>query len=79
MKYAKIENDQLLVKEVENGREMNGELTEEDIISQGYKPYCEVEKPEGAEYSINREYDSCIVQEWISESIKNESNEEQFI
>lgn len=64
MKYAKIENDQLLVKEVEKGQEVGGKLTEEEIIAQGYKPYCETEKPEGADFFINREYETCIVQEW---------------
>ena len=64
MKYAKIENDQLLVKEVEKGQEVGGKLTEEEIIAQGYKPYCEMEKPEGADFFINREYETCIVQEW---------------
>lgn len=38
MKYAKIENDQLLVKEVEKGQEVGGKLAEEEIIAQGYKP-----------------------------------------
>lgn len=64
MKYAKIENDQLLVKEVEKGTEVGGTLTEEEIIAQGYKPYCEVERPEGSDFFINREYETCIVQEW---------------
>lgn len=64
MKYAKIEKDELLIKEVEKGVEVGGKLTEEEIIAQGYKPYCEVEKPEGADFFINREYAACIVQEW---------------
>lgn len=64
MKYAKIENDHLLVKEVEKGQEVGGKLTEEEIIAQAYKPYCETEKPEGADFFINREYETCIVQEW---------------
>lgn len=64
MKYAKIENDRLLVKEVEKGTEVGGKLTEEEIIAQGYKPYCEVEKPEEADFFVNREYKTCIVQEW---------------
>ena len=68
MKYAKIENDQLLVKEVEKGQEVGGSLTEQQIIARGYKPYCETEKPEGADFFINREYEICIVQEWITES-----------
>lgn len=64
MKYAKIEKGKLLVKEVENGMEVGGKLTEKEIIKQGYKPYCEIEKPEGTDFFINREYETCIVQEW---------------
>lgn len=74
MKYAKIENDQLLVKEVENGREMNGELTEEDIISQGYKPLCEIEKPSDDAEENYKEYESCIVQEWTLKQKENVEN-----
>lgn len=64
MKYGKLENENLLIKEVEKGMEVGGKLTEEEIIEQGYKPYCEIEKPEGADFFVNREYETCIVQEW---------------
>lgn len=64
MKYAKIENDQLLVKEVEKGQEVSGKLTEEEIIAQGYKPLCEVEKPDGAEGFVYKDYGTCYVQIW---------------
>lgn len=64
MKYAKIENDQLLVKEVEKGQEVGGKLTEEEIIAEGYKPLCEVEKPDGAEGFVYKDYGTCYVQIW---------------
>lgn len=64
MKYGKIINDTLDIKEVENDLEVDGTLTESEIITQGYKPYCEVEKPEEADFFVNREYKTCIVQEW---------------
>lgn len=64
MKYAKIENDQLLVKEVEKGMEVDGKLTEEEIIAQGYKPLCEVEKQDGAEGFVYKDYGTCYVQIW---------------
>lgn len=64
MKYAKIENDQLLVKEVEKGMEVDGKLTEEEIIAQGYKPLCEVERQDGAEGFVYKDYGTCYVQIW---------------
>ena len=64
MKYGKLINDTLEIKEFENGMEVGGSLTEQQIISQGYKPYCETEKPEEADFFINREHETCIVQEW---------------
>lgn len=64
MKYGKLINDTLEIKEFENGMEVGGSLTEQQIIAQGYKPYCETEKPEEADFFINREYETCIVQEW---------------
>lgn len=64
MKYGKLINDTLEIKEFENGMEVGGSLTEQQIIAQGYRRYCETEKPEGADFFINREYETCIVQEW---------------
>lgn len=72
MKYGKLENENLLIKEVENGMEVGGSLTEQQIIEQGYKPYCEVEKPKEVDYYTYKEYETCIVQEWgvISEEME---------
>lgn len=64
MKYGKLINNNLDIKEVENGMEIGGKLTEKQLKEQGYKPVCEVEEPEGAEYFVYREYDACFVQEW---------------
>lgn len=64
MKYAKIEKDEFLIKEFEKGIEVGGELTEEEIIAQGYKPLCEVEKPNGAEGFVYKDYETCYVQIW---------------
>jgi hypothetical protein len=64
MKYAKIENDEFLIKEFEKGIEVGGKLTEEEIIAQGYKPLCEVEKPDGAEGFVYKDYGTCYVQIW---------------
>ena len=74
MKYGKLENETLLIKEVENGMEVGGSLIEQQIIAQGYKPYCEIEKPQEDAVVRYVEYDSCIVQEWVIEN-----NEEELI
>lgn len=65
MKYGKLNNETLDIKEVENEMEVGGSLTEQQIIEQGYKPLCEVEKPSDDAVVKYIEYDSCIVQEWI--------------
>lgn len=64
MKYGKLENEKLLIKEVEQGKEVGGSLTEQQIIELGYKPVCEVEKPSDADFFVYREYDTCFVQIW---------------
>lgn len=64
MKYGKLINNNLDIKEVEKGMEIGGKLTEQQLKEQGYKPVCEVKEPEGAEYFVYREYDACFVQEW---------------
>lgn len=64
MKYGKLINNNLDIKEVEKGTEVGGTTTEQKLKEQGYKPVCEVEEPEGAEYFVYREYDACFVQEW---------------
>lgn len=64
MKYGKLNNETLDIKEVENGMEVSGSLTEQQIIEQGYKPLCEVEKPDGAEGFVYKDYGTCYVQIW---------------
>lgn len=64
MKYGKLINNILDIKEVEKGMEISSSITEQQLKDQGYKPVCEVEEPEGAEYFVYREYDACFVQEW---------------
>ena len=64
MKYGKLNNETLDVKEVENGKEVSGSLTEQQIIGQGYKPVCEVERPSDAEFCVYKEYNVCFVQIW---------------
>ena len=64
MKYGKLINDALEIKEFENGMEVGGSLTEQQAVKEGYKPVCEVEQPSDAEFCVYREYDVCFVQIW---------------
>lgn len=67
MKYGKITEGTLQTLEVEKGVQVGGKLTEEEIIAQGYKPVCEVEKPENADFYVYKEYEVCFVQVWKRE------------
>lgn len=64
MKYGKLNNETLDIKEVENGMEVGGSLTEQQIIANGYKPICEVEKSGDSTFCVYKEYDVCFVQIW---------------
>lgn len=64
MKYGKLINDALEIKEFENGMEVGGSLTEQQAVKEGYKPVCEVEQPSDAEFCVYKEYDVCFVQIW---------------
>lgn len=64
MKYGKLENEVLDIIEVEYGVEVDGSLTEQELQRQGYKPVCEVEKPDGAEGFVYKDYGTCYVQIW---------------
>lgn len=75
MKYGKLNNETLDIKEVENGMEVGGSLTEQQIIEQGYKPVCEVEKPTDASFCVYKEYDACFVQIWKREGEEIQEDE----
>lgn len=75
MKYAKLNNETFNIREVEKGIEISGNLTEQELIEQGYKPLCEVEQTEGTDFFVYREYDTCFVQVWKKEGEKIEENE----
>lgn len=64
MKYGKLVSETLHTKEVENGREVGGTLSEDEIISEGYKPVCEISKPVDADFYVYVDYGSCFVQVW---------------
>lgn len=67
MKYGKLENENLLIKEVEQGKEVGSGLTEQQIIELGYKPVCETEKTADADFCVYKEYEVCFVQIWERE------------
>jgi len=67
MKYGKITEGTLQTIEVEKGVQVGGKLTEEEIIAQGYKPVCEVEKPADTDFYVYKEYEVCFVQVWKRE------------
>lgn len=73
MKYGKLLSEELQIKEVEKGMEVGGSITEEEIIAQGYKPLCEIKKPTETSIVYYREYNSCIVQEWETDPLTQES------
>lgn len=70
MKYGRLINERLDVREVEQGVEVNGTLSEQEIINMGYKPVCETEKTEKNAVIKYTEYETCIVQEWIAENVE---------
>lgn len=72
MKYGKLSNETLDTKEVENGSELSGSLTEQEIVEMGYKPFCETEQTDENAVVKYTEYETCIVQEWTVE------NEEEY-
>ena len=47
MKYGKLINNILDIREVEKGMEIRSSITEQQLKDQGYKPVCEVKEPEG--------------------------------
>lgn len=64
MKLAKYINDILNLVDVENGIEVGGYRTEEQLYLDGYKKACEGNSVEGKWV----EYPTCFVLEDISES-----------
>ena len=68
----KLINESLDIKEVEQGVEVNGTLSEQEIVEMGYKPFCETEQTDENAVVKYTEYETCIVQEWTVE------NEEEY-
>lgn len=71
MKLAKQINGTMNLVEVEDGHEVGGDRTEQQLYDDGYKKACLTEKPSETATEEWNEYPSCWVQSW------NEPQEEQ--
>lgn len=64
MKLGKIENNSIILIDIENGLEVGGVQTEEELYSLGFKKACLTDKPSGNAIERWEEYQTCIVQFW---------------
>ena len=67
MKIGKYNNDTFITIDCENGKEVNGERTVEELYALGYKDVCEVAQPSETATCTYEEYDTCFVQVWHEE------------
>ena len=67
MKIGKYNNDTFLTIDCENGKEVNGERTVEELYALGYKDVCEVEQPSETATCTYDDYGTCFVQVWHEE------------
>ena len=65
MEVGKLINGTAELIEVENGIEVGGERTEEELYALGYKKACPMPRPSEEATENWREYPTCLVQEWI--------------
>ena len=65
MKVGKF-NDagEIILVECENGQEVGGERTLEELYADGYKNVCTVDQPSETATCTYDEYDTCFVQVW---------------
>lgn len=70
MKVGKFINQAMALVECEDGREVGGSRTLEELYADGYKDVCEIERPSETAVCTYAEYATCYVQVW------NEPNEE---
>lgn len=67
MKIGKYNNDTFLTIDCENGKEVGGNRTLEELYAQGYKNVCLVEKPSETATCTYEDYGTCFVQVWHEE------------
>ena len=68
MKVGKFINQAMALVECEDGREVGGSRTLEELHADGYKDVCEVEKPSDTATCTYEDYETCYVQVWKEES-----------
>lgn len=64
MKIGKYNNEEFLTIECEQGKEVSGERTVEELYAEGYKDVCEVEAPSETAKCTYDDYGTCYVQVW---------------
>ena len=76
MKLGKIIDGIVTLVECENGQEVGGTRTEEQLYNEGFKKACLT--PRGSETDTEQwnEYPTCIVQTWIPEPTEEPFEEE---
>lgn len=64
MKVGKFINQAMALVECEDGREVGGSRTLEELYADGYKDVCEVAKPSEDSVESWQEFESCFIQAW---------------
>lgn len=64
MKVGKFINQEMALVECENGTEVGGSRTVEELYADGYKDVCEVERPSEDSVESWQEYETCFIQVW---------------
>ncbi len=76
MKVGKItKQGKMLLVECENGIEVGGTRTTEELYADGYKDVCEVERPSETSIESWQEFNTCYVQVW-SEQVDYPNSDE---
>ena len=76
MKVGKF-NDygEILLIECEQGMEVGGSRSVEELYAEGYKDVCEIEKPGEDAVVSYQEFEGCFVQVWEEEHPEEEGEE----
>ena len=69
MYLGKLNGEKMMLVECEDGREVGGIRTEQELREEGYKNACLVEKPSETAVETWQEYDDCFVQVWVESEL----------
>ena len=78
MKLGKKIDETMLLVECEQGMEVGGERTTEELYADGYKDVCEVERPSDSAWCSYEDYGTCYVQVWHDEEAEYRELEENI-